>query len=259
MTDLFVHKRLDARQSGAAALTPLAPVTLRHDATRTARRPPSSAWTEAGPAWDRAPLETGIETPAGKRARLAERICVQREALMGTALSLCRNNPSDAEDLVQETLLRALDRIDSLRDEERLKPWTRTILLNLVRDRFRRKDSGTELSFDAPSRIESPEHITERGEFFAQTRGAIEKLSPRLRQVVGLVCIAELSYAEAAEAMDVPIGTVMSRLSRARKTLQPLLKRYDIVPAVTPTQMVQTSAWSWEGSLSFSEIGSTFC
>lgn len=223
MTDLSVHKTIDSQHSGAAEITPVAPVTLRHDPKRT--------------------------------ARLIEGICKQREGLMGTALSLCRNNLSDAEDLVQETLLRALDRLDTLREEERLKPWTRTILVNLVRDRFRRKDIGSELSFDAPSRIESPEHIAERSEFFTQIRGAMDKLSPRLRQVVGLVCIAELSYAEAAEAIDVPIGTIMSRLSRARKSLQPLLTRHDIVSALTPTQMMQTSAWSWEGSLSFSDIG----
>jgi RNA polymerase sigma-70 factor (ECF subfamily) len=194
-----------------------------------------------------------------KRKRLAQDICAQRASLMATAMFFCNSNRADAEDLVQETLLRALDRIETLRDESRLKPWTKAILMNLVRDRFRRKDVTEEIGADLPSQMDSPERLTERSELFGDTRSAIENLSPRLRQVVGLVCIAELSYAEAAEVIDVPIGTIMSRLSRARKALQPVLARHPGVSGGMGDHRMPAPVWSWEGVLPFSEMRSAFC
>lgn len=194
-----------------------------------------------------------------KRDRLAESICSQRPVLMTVALFFCNGNRADAEDLVQEALARALDRIETLRDEQRLKPWTKAILMNLVRDRFRRKDIAEELSGDMPSQMDSPEHLTERSEFFSDVRSAIGKLSPRLRQVVGLVCVAELSYAEAADVIDVPIGTIMSRLSRARKALQPVLDRHPGVRGGSSSTLLPAPVWSWEGGLPCSEIRTAFC
>ncbi len=192
------------------------------------------------------------------RARLVDDICRQRDYLKSVAMSLCGASQADADDLVQETLVRALARIDTLRDEDRLHPWVKRIMVNLVRDRFRRREPCTELDFEAPSRMETPEQIVERGEFFLQTRAAIQKLSPPLRQVVGLVCIADLSYTAAAEVLGVPIGTVMSRLFRARKLLKPLLEQHQAQATGSAIGHSQASAWSWEGGQPFSEIKTAF-
>ena len=132
-----------------------------------------------------------------------------------------------ADDLVQEALARALERMRQLRDPERLEAWLFRILANCWRDAMRAR-------FDADD-IEALEAVLESGEpgpeqrhaasqLARRVRAAVAKLPLGQRQAVTLVDLAELSYAEAADVLEVPVGTVMSRLCRAREALRQLLE-----------------------------------
>lgn len=161
------------------------------------------------------------------RRRLRARICDERERLYRIAWSWCHDTHL-AEDLVQETLTRALAKLDRLRDESRLQVWLTQILANLYRDQYRRVRPDTGL--DAASLVarDDPEEAAELNLLVARTRRAIALLKDDQRQVLTLVDVAEFSYADTASILDVPVGTVMSRLSRARRHLREILERQGI-------------------------------
>lgn len=134
------------------------------------------------------------------------------------ALTLCRDGDT-ADDLVQETCARAL--AAPARDPE--APWLAwlfTILRNLWFDRLRRKQSeGVAVDIDdmvAPPAIAGEDERVHARRALARVRDAIDQLPQAQRELMLLVCVEEFSYREAAEMTGVPIGTVMSRLARAR-------------------------------------------
>ncbi|MDP2793416.1 MAG: sigma-70 family RNA polymerase sigma factor [Sulfurisoma sp.] len=147
----------------------------------------------------------------------------QRRRLYRIAYSWCHDG-NLAEDLVQETLIRALERAGQLRDPERLPAWLAAILVNCWRDHLRRlkpTDDIAELEeslFDDENR--SPESSAECNQLVKRVRDEIAMLPVGQRQVLTLVDLEEFSYAEVAEALDIPVGTVMSRLCRARQALK---------------------------------------
>ena len=151
----------------------------------------------------------------GRHRKLRGQICAERERLYRIAWSWCHDS-YQADDLVQETIARALAKIDSLREEGRLQVWLTQILANLYRDQFRRVQPETGLESDTLPTPDDPEQTTDRSQLIARTREAIERLKDDQRQVLTLVDIAEFSYADTAIILKVPVGTVMSRLSRAR-------------------------------------------
>ncbi len=146
-------------------------------------------------------------------------------------------NPSDAEDLVQETYLRAFRARDSYMVGSRPRAWLFTIARNTWFKAHRKASRSTALedSVDAnpdvaPPPLTTPPEGVERV-FNARELGpalieAIEALPEAHREVVALVDLDGLGYAEAAELLGVPIGTVRSRLFRARRTLQQNLIEY---------------------------------
>ncbi len=148
------------------------------------------------------------------------------------AWSLLRN-ASDADDLVQDCLVRALDKLGSLRSEGQLRPWLFAIMHNLYVNRWRRTKVRAEVSAeDAEADVSVPPPQQASSEMRDIMRG-LERLPPDQRQVILLVAVEGFEYAEAAAMLGVPIGTVMSRLSRARDRLrdfvegrpQPILRR----------------------------------
>lgn len=148
-----------------------------------------------------------------------------RPSLYRVAYSWCHDRAL-ADDLVQETLLKALARREQLRDCERLKGWLFAILNNGFRDHLRRQrvhDDIDELADEMPGTAPTPEDDRATAEIVARVRAAIARLPLGQRQVVTLVDLEELSYAEVAQALSIPIGTVMSRLCRARATLRDAL------------------------------------
>jgi RNA polymerase sigma-70 factor, ECF subfamily len=152
------------------------------------------------------------------------------DQLYATALRLTRS-PSDAEDLVQDTYLKAFRAAKQFRPGTNLKAWLFTILQNtfrnLRRDRGREPvDIDSETVERAPVRADAPdpEQRLIAKTLDADVRDALESLPPAFREAVWLRDVEDLAYAEIAQVLDVPIGTVMSRISRGRRLLQERLR-----------------------------------
>ncbi|MCV3271304.1 RNA polymerase sigma factor [Roseobacter sinensis] len=137
------------------------------------------------------------------------------------ALSLCRA-PDTADDLVQITVERAFAARHQFDPETRLDAWLFRILRNAWIDMTRRsKTRGTEIDIDdAPdaSTVDGTK-VTETALMLKAAKSAIDTLPEAQRDVIMLICVEEMSYKEAAEVLETPVGTIMSRLSRARIAL----------------------------------------
>lgn len=155
--------------------------------------------------------------------RLRNEICAQRDRLYRLAWSWCHDQYL-ADDLVQETQVRALNKLDSLREESRLAVWLTRIMANLYRDQFRKTREETGLEIEPVEDEETPERSTNRSQLVQHTRDAIAALNDDQRQIITLVDLSGFSYADTAQILDVPVGTVMSRLSRARVKLREQLE-----------------------------------
>ena len=152
------------------------------------------------------------------------------DSLYGAALRLTRN-ADRAQDLVQDTYLKAIRARRSFAQGTNLKAWLYTILQNTWRNR-QRDGARSRVEFDseaversseavAPSRgrVETPESLLMRDTLNADLQAALDGLGESFREVLWLRDVDELTYQEIAAALDIPIGTVMSRLSRARRQL----------------------------------------
>ena len=139
-------------------------------------------------------------------------------ALRRYSLALLRNR-AEADDLVQETLVRAIDRIGTRTGQGETRAWPFTIMHNLFVSRWRRiRRRAAILVQDAEADIGVPAGQLASLELAATARG-IASLSEDQRQVLLLVTMDGFGYAEVASILGIPIGTVMSRLSRARDKL----------------------------------------
>lgn len=137
-------------------------------------------------------------------------------------------NRDDADDLVQEACERALVRLDQWEDGTRLDSWMYKIIQNLWYDRLRsRKVRGEQVDEDelALQADENAHRLPEVRDTFAQVSGLLDRLKPEQREVLILVCVESYSYQEAADILQIPVGTVMSRLSRARLQLHEDMKK----------------------------------
>lgn len=151
------------------------------------------------------------------------------EPLFGTAMRLTRNR-ADAEDLVQDTVVKALRFADRFTPGTNLKAWLYTILHNTWRNR-RRDAARDSVEVDSeqvdqaasqpggPSALETPERILLRATLDDDLQAALDALPEAFRQAVWLRDVEELSYADIAGVLDIPMGTVMSRISRGRRLL----------------------------------------
>ncbi len=133
------------------------------------------------------------------------------------------HNAALADDLVQETLAKALQKSSQLRDPNAGEAWLYSILANCYRDHFRRSRVTEEIDENTITHESTPEKESSEQQVVLKVREAIARLSEGQRQVVTLVDIQGLSYMEVAQILNVPIGTVMSRLCRARHALKDLL------------------------------------
>ena len=137
------------------------------------------------------------------------------------AISLCRSREL-ADDLVQTACERALANAASFQQGTRFDAWMFRILRNLWIDEVRkRKTAGPQEDIEAQVDIAgaSGEREAEARLTLKSVAEAIGELSEEQREVLLLVCVEELSYKEAADVLGVPIGTIMSRLARARRNL----------------------------------------
>jgi len=153
------------------------------------------------------------------------------DGLYAYAMVLSRN-PAMAADLVQETYLRALKAKESLRPDSNVKSWLFTILRNIWLNQLRHERAGPKLAeLDSDPNLadvsiatsEDPHDLYVRNVQREQVRAAIQQLPVESREIVILREYEELSYSEIANVLQCPIGTVMSRLARARSRLGDLL------------------------------------
>ena len=129
----------------------------------------------------------------------------------------------DADDLVQLSVERALLRLDQWQPGTRLDSWMFTIMKNAWIDEVRAR-SRRDAIFLPEEAGENVGHLpTERQQERLDVHKAMQQLNEDQRLVVGLVLVEGLPYKEAAEVLDIPIGTLTSRLARAREALQALL------------------------------------
>lgn len=150
-----------------------------------------------------------------------------RPRLYRLAYAWC-HDASLADDLAQDTLAKALARVDQLRDTAAMEGWLFAILNNGWRDHLRgRREflNVDELDEVVLAHEDSPEHLYARRQATLRVRDAIGALPLAQRQVITLVDIEECSYAQVAQVLGVPVGTVMSRLSRARQAIRKDLVR----------------------------------
>lgn len=160
------------------------------------------------------------------------------DALFGTALRLTRNR-QDAEDLLQETYLRAFAHYDGFQEGTNLKAWLFRILKNGFINGYRQRKAGPrevdldreEASFEAALEEIVPSAATPEDELVARTLDgdvarALAALPEDFRLVVELVDLQDFSYREVADILEIPLGTVMSRLYRGRRLLEDALLAY---------------------------------
>lgn len=170
---------------------------------------------------------------SSSKAKFQSQVEPWLDALYAAGLRLTRNE-RDAEDLVQDAVMRAYRFYDSFEQGTNFRAWLFKILTNTFINQYRRSvkeralDQGSEreavqaqfFSFDATDQASNPEEYLLQRVMSEDVLQAIDALPIDFRMVVILADLQEFSYREIAEILDVPVGTVMSRLFRGRKALQ---------------------------------------
>jgi RNA polymerase sigma-70 factor (ECF subfamily) len=151
---------------------------------------------------------------------------------------------SDADDLVQNTCERVLRRSHQLRELTRLDAWLYGIMRNIWIDETRHRRVRRHDEMDAASDVigEDGQATVDGRITLASVRRAMALLPADQRTVLMLVCVDGLSYKEAAEVLGIPMGTIMSRLSRARRDLHERLAGLTNADTVTPFPVRQVDA-----------------
>ncbi len=152
---------------------------------------------------------------------LQQRLGELRPRLHRTATAWC-GSKQQADDLVQEAMFKAWSRRRQLKDAKALDAWVFSILANCFRDHCRGRSDFGELA-ERPDQQRSAEDEAIAGQTVLRVRRAIGRLAQGQREVLMLVDLEGFSYAEVSEILGVPMGTVMSRLNRARQRLKLLL------------------------------------
>lgn len=161
-------------------------------------------------------------------AQIGEKVKLEMVALLPRLRGFARtltNSAHDADDLVQQTCERVLTTAAMPADGGRLDAWLFRIMRNLFIDGYRRKQPTVPLDVDMAETLAGIDgRITSQARLDLQkVQAFIATLPEEQRSVLVLVCLEGLRYREVAEIMDMPIGTVMSRLARARASLMEAL------------------------------------
>ena len=151
--------------------------------------------------------------------RLGKRIGEFRTDLYRVALSWCGDSML-ADDLAQEALARAIAKQHQLRDEAKLEYWLFRIMSNCWKEHLRQRHPSLDIDELVFTSDHTPEIGLRKQQITDRVQAAISHLPLGQRQVVTLVDLKGFSYVEVAEVLELPVGTVMSRLSRARVALK---------------------------------------
>jgi RNA polymerase sigma-70 factor (ECF subfamily) len=169
----------------------------------------------------------GLAGSTGRRARFERVVLPSLDAAYRLARALTRS-AADADDLVQEAMLRAYRSVDQLRNAD-ARPWLLTIVRHChfsaagrrARDAARTPDQGEAAMSDEPAdEHPGPEQVSLDDEQRRQFAARLARLSAEHRAVLVLREVEDLSYREIADVLGVPVGTVMSRLARAREAFR---------------------------------------
>lgn len=190
---------------------------------------------------------------AQKRTDFERQALAHLDAMYGAAYRLTRN-PRDAEDLVQDSLLRAYRFWDSFQQDSNCKAWLLRIVTNTFINEYQRRKRSREILDAATAEQEatdgvlvhadardkmSPERALVDRSVSDDVQRALEQLPEDFRTAVILCDMQGLSYKEIAEIMECPVGTVMSRLFRGRKLLAAALREFAVAEGyVKPAEAV---------------------
>ena len=178
--------------------------------------------------------DSTVNLPEKDKRRFQRDALPLLDSLYGGALRMTRN-PADAEDLVQETMLRSYRAFDRFEEGTNLKAWLFRIMTNAYINTYRKRqrepqkvstdevedfDLYQELKSHDPQYEQTPENIVLDNLVDSDIMEAIDDLPEQFRLAVVLSDVEGFTYAEMADIMEVPMGTVMSRLHRGRKALQ---------------------------------------
>lgn len=161
-----------------------------------------------------------------RNKKLSQQLCANRERFYKLAYAWTRDAML-ADDLVQEAMQKAFVSFNSLKDETKLKAWTCRIMLNCYHDWLRRKKDTMDIDDFELVADSSPDRYMTAQDSSQMIRHCIACLNEKYRNVITMIDIMEFSYQEASDALDIPIGTVMSRLCRARNQLRDLVEKYN--------------------------------
>lgn len=186
--------------------------------------------------------EKELTDKAARGSRDAFEELVRRYQQKALALSnrLC-GNPEDGADAAQEAFLSAWRNLPTFRGDASFSTWLYRLVSNASMDILRRRQrrdahagpstDDEENPFDAPDPAPAPQEIVERRELRRELQAALDALSPERREVLILREIHQLSYEEIAAALSLDIGTVKSRIHRARESLRKILTERGTFPA----------------------------
>lgn len=162
----------------------------------------------------------------GQSRKFSKQLDAKWKSLFRLAFSWC-HDPDLANDIVQDTLTKAYRKRSQLKDVKTLDAWLYKILANTWRDQYRSQKPTVNIDDVILVTKSGPGEEYDRTRIVSSVRNAIAKLNQEQRLVITLVDLEGLSYGEVAEILSVPIGTVMSRLCRARNNLKQYLKDFN--------------------------------
>lgn len=164
------------------------------------------------------------------------------DSLRRFAMRLTGNVP-DGEDLLHSTVLRALEKKELFDSGSNLLGWTSKIMFNIFVSQYRRK-TKFETKFDPESFIEKESVNATQDTYMEvlQVSEAMNELSEDQRNILVMVCAQGMKYEDVATTLDIPVGTVRSRLARARANLQTVMERPAIGRMPVPGARVDAAA-----------------
>lgn len=130
------------------------------------------------------------------------------------------HNIDVADEIAQKTIINALDNADDIKNIDAIDIWLFRALSNCFADFCRQYPEETDVDKVLASKKDTPDTVHGQNEMLASIRYAIARLPLKYRQVITFVDIEGFSYAKVADILDVPMGTIMSRLNRARQSLK---------------------------------------
>ncbi|MGE4319803.1 MAG: RNA polymerase sigma factor [Deferribacterales bacterium] len=163
----------------------------------------------------------------GDTASFEMLILKYQSRLFATSMNVVKNREL-AEDITQEAYLKAFQKLDTLKDREQFFPWIKRIALNIALNHFEKEKRVMDVEnddeegsfFDKITSGESAEDLTLKEELHKYVRGFVEALPDKLRVVILLREVEDMSYEEISEMMNIPLGTVRSRLFNARQIIK---------------------------------------